>query len=186
MYIVVALIATSNTINVGADIGGMAASIEVVAGKDTWHVYPLAISIGSVLALTLLSYTVYASVLKWIGLSIFSYVVFLVQVPWGEVVRNALVPRLQFTHGYLSMLTAALGTTISPYLFVWQSSIEVEELRATPNEVPLLVLLLAVARNKKVMGEFVISRQLAAVGSVAAVLMFASAVLTVGDLAGIC
>lgn len=141
MYLVVALIAISNTINVGADIGGMAASIEMVAGADTWHMYPLAISIVSVLALTLLSYPVYVSVLKWIGLSIFSYVavVFFVHVPWGEVARSVFVPRLQFTHGYLSMLTAALGTTISPYLFIWQSSIEVEEQRATRFEAPVRI-----------------------------------------------
>lgn len=141
MYLVVALIAISNTINVGADIGGMAASIELVAGADSWHLYPLAISVVSVLALTLLSYTVYANVLKWIGLSIFSYVavVFFVHVPWADVARNAFLPQLQFTHGYLSMLTAALGTTISPYLFIWQSSIEVEEQRATPHEVPVRI-----------------------------------------------
>jgi NRAMP (natural resistance-associated macrophage protein)-like metal ion transporter len=139
LYAVVLLIAISNTINIGADIGGMAAALELVIGSDRWHLYPLAISAVSVLALTFLSYAVYSSLLKWIGLCVFAYVgiVFFVQIPWGQVARDTLVPTVEFSHGYLSMLTAVLGTTISPYLFIWQSSIEVEEQRADPDEQPV-------------------------------------------------
>ena len=141
MYAVLLLVTVSNIINIGADIGGMAASIELVAGRDHWHLYPLAISLVSVLALTMLSYQTYTSVLKWVGLSIFAYVgiAFFVHIPWPAVGRDTLLPHLQFSHGYLSMLTAVLGTTISPYLFVWQSSLEVDEQRATPNEAPVKI-----------------------------------------------
>jgi Mn2+/Fe2+ NRAMP family transporter len=104
-------------------------------------VYPLAISLVSVLALTLLSYQVYSSVLKWVGLCVFAYVgiAFFAHIPWPLVARDSLVPHVHFSHGYLSMLTAVLGTTISPYLFVWQSSIEVEEQRADPDEAPVRI-----------------------------------------------
>jgi Mn2+/Fe2+ NRAMP family transporter len=65
--------------------------------------------------------------------------VFFVQVPWAQVARDTLVPNIEFSHGYLSMLTAVLGTTVSPYLFIWQAALEVEEQRATPHEVPVRV-----------------------------------------------
>jgi NRAMP (natural resistance-associated macrophage protein)-like metal ion transporter len=141
LYLVVVLIAISNTINIGADIAGMAASLDMVLGKDRLHVYPFAISIGSVVALACLSYPVYVSLLKWLGLCVFAYVgiVFFVQVPWAQVARDTLVPNIEFSHGYLSMLTAVLGTTVSPYLFIWQAALEVEEQRATPHEVPVRV-----------------------------------------------
>lgn len=139
LYIVVVLIAISNIINIGADIGAMAAAMELIVGKDRWHVFPLAISLFSVVALTFLSYSVYSSVLKWLGVCVFSYVgvVLFVRVPWGEVLWNTLVPRLRLTDDYLTMLTAVMGTTVSPYLFIWQSSLEVEEQRADPHERPV-------------------------------------------------
>lgn len=140
-FAVVGLIAVSNIINIGADISGMAASLELVTGRDRWHLYPVAISLVSVLALTLLSYQVYSSLLKWFGLCVFAYVgiAFFEHIPWPAVARDTLIPHVHFSHGYLSMLTAVLGTTISPYLFVWQSSIEVEEQRADPVEAPVRI-----------------------------------------------
>ncbi|TFW30539.1 NRAMP family divalent metal transporter [Massilia horti] len=139
LYLVVVLISISNIINIGADIGGMAAALELIAGPDKLHVYPLAISLLSIAALTFLSFGTYSSLLKWVGLSIFAYVgiALFVEVPWGEVARFTLVPHIRLSHDYLSMLTAVMGTTISPYLFVWQSSLEVEEQRADPHEHPV-------------------------------------------------
>jgi NRAMP (natural resistance-associated macrophage protein)-like metal ion transporter len=139
LYMVVGLIAVSNVINIGADIGAMAAALELIAGKDQWHVYPLAISAISIVALTFLSYPTYVSVLKWLGVCVLSYVgiVFFVDIPWREVLHDTFVPRISFTDDYLTMLTAVMGTTISPYLFVWQSSLEVEEQHADPNEEPV-------------------------------------------------
>ncbi|MFL6673093.1 MAG: NRAMP family divalent metal transporter [Massilia sp.] len=89
--------------------------------------------------MTFLSYNAYSSVLKWIGLCIFSYVgvAFFVGIPWARVAHDVFVPHLQLSNEYLSILTAVMGTTISPYLFVWQSSLEVEEQRATPGEHPV-------------------------------------------------
>ena len=69
--------------------------------------------------------------MKWLTLFLFAYViaVFLVQVPWGQVLHDLVIPKLQWTSGYWMMIVALLGTTISPYLFFWQASQEVEELR---------------------------------------------------------
>jgi NRAMP (natural resistance-associated macrophage protein)-like metal ion transporter len=141
LYLVVVLIAISNTINIGADVGAMAAVMELVLGKDPWHLYPVAISVVSVVALTFLSYAVYSSLLKWVGMCIFAYVgvVFFVEIPWADVARDTFVPRIELSHAYLTMLTAVLGTTISPYLFIWQSSLEVEEQRADPLEKPVRI-----------------------------------------------
>src|SRR5262249_24442307 len=75
-------------------------------------------------------YDDYARILRWLTLSLFSYVavVFLVRVPWGEALRGALVPEVRLASEHITALVAVLGTTISPYLFFWQSAQEVEEL----------------------------------------------------------
>jgi NRAMP (natural resistance-associated macrophage protein)-like metal ion transporter len=139
LYLIVFLIVVSNTINIGADIAGMSAALELIIGPDRVHLYPILISLGSVLGLTFFSYNTYSAILKWIGVSIFSYVgvAFFVEIPWARVARDMFLPHLQLSPAYLSMLTAVMGTTISPYLFVWQSSLEVEEQRATPGEQPV-------------------------------------------------
>jgi NRAMP (natural resistance-associated macrophage protein)-like metal ion transporter len=136
---VVLLIAVSNTINIGADIGAMAAALELIAGKDRWHIFPMLIAVGSVAALTFLSYPTYASLLKWGCLSVFSYfgIVLFVQISWSEVLRDTFLPSIRLSGDYLMMMVAVLGTTISPYLFFWQSSLEVEQQRVTPGEEPI-------------------------------------------------
>jgi NRAMP (natural resistance-associated macrophage protein)-like metal ion transporter len=139
LYTVVLLMAVSNIINIGADIGAMAAALELVVGRDRWHLFPVLIGVGSVGALMALPYPTYASLLKWLGISVFSYfgIALFVKVPWGQVVHDLAIPTLHFTDDYLTMLVAVLGTTISPYLFIWQSSVEVEEQRADPEEAPV-------------------------------------------------
>ena len=81
----------------------------------------------------------YAPILKWLTLALFSYVatVFVVDVPWTDAIDAALRPQLSFHKKYVATLVAVLGTTISPYLFFWQASQEVEEQRATPGHEPL-------------------------------------------------
>jgi NRAMP (natural resistance-associated macrophage protein)-like metal ion transporter len=139
LYTVVLLMAVSNIINIGADIGAMAAALELVVGRDRWHLFPLLIGGGSAMALILMPYPTYASLLKWLGITVFSYfgIALFVKIPWAQVGHDLLLPQLRFTSEYLMMLVAVLGTTISPYLFIWQSSVEVEEQRADPEEAPL-------------------------------------------------
>ncbi|HEY8099528.1 MAG TPA: divalent metal cation transporter [Burkholderiaceae bacterium] len=139
LYFIVLLLFVANTLNVGADIGAMAASLELLAGKDRFHIFPLIFGAVSLLAPVCLSYRSYSSVLKWVSFSVFSYVgvVFFIQVPWQDVLHDTLLPAISLTDDYLMMLVAVLGTTISPYLFFWQSSLEVEEQHVTPGEEPL-------------------------------------------------
>ena len=85
----------------------------------------------TVLLQVFVPYRKLAPVLKWLTLFLFAYViaVFLVRVPWTQVLYDLVIPKLQWTSGYWMMIVALLGTTISPYLFFWQASQEVEELR---------------------------------------------------------
>ena len=91
----------------------------------------------------------YAPILKWLTMALFAYVgtVFLVDVPWSEVARGTLLPSVTFDSSYLVTLVAVFGTTISPYLFFWQASQEVEEQRAAPGEEPLIVAPAQATRN---------------------------------------
>lgn len=139
LYFVVALILIANTINIGADISAMAAALELLTGRDRFHLYPLLFGAVSLIGEVFLSYRTYSAVLKWISLSVFAYVgiVLFVQIPWTQVARDTLLPNITLTESYMTMLVAVLGTTISPYLFFWQSSLEVEEQRVTPGEEPV-------------------------------------------------
>jgi Mn2+/Fe2+ NRAMP family transporter len=79
-------------------------------------------------------YTSYVSVLKWLTLSLFAYfgTVMVVHIPWEEMVRGLFIPTLSATTTFWTSVVAILGTTISPYLFFWQASQEVEEVEAAP------------------------------------------------------
>ena len=127
---VVALLVLANTINIAADISAMGEALALVAGGAK-HFYSLAFGVVTVLLQVLVPYRRLAPILKWLTLFLFSYVIaaLLVQVTWGQVLHDLLIPKLQWTSAYWMMLVALLGTTISPYLFFWQASQEVEELR---------------------------------------------------------
>ena len=139
---VVALLLVANVINLGADLGAMGAALRLLVGGSS-HLYTVAFGILCVLAEVFLSYPVYAGFLKWLTLSLFTYVavVFAVHVPWDQALLATLVPHLSMDHDQAMALVAVLGTTISPYLFFWQSSLEVEDglrrgvrpLRLTPD-----------------------------------------------------
>ena len=126
----VALLVIANTINIAADIAAMGEALQLVAGGGE-HFHSMAFGVVTVLLQVFVPYRKLAPILKWLTLFLFSYViaVFMVQVPWGKVLYDLVVPKLQWTSGYWMMIVALLGTTISPYLFFWQASQEVEELR---------------------------------------------------------
>jgi Mn2+/Fe2+ NRAMP family transporter len=81
----------------------------------------------------------YVSVLKWLTLSLFAYfgTVMVVDIPWGEVARGLFIPTISANTTFWTSVVAILGTTISPYLFFWQASQEVEDVEATPERDPL-------------------------------------------------
>ena len=83
--------------------------------------FVVALGVATLIAILFLPYSTYVKYLKWLTLSLFTYVgvIFFVHVPWGSVLRATLVPHVQITKDYLAALAAVLGTTISPYLFFW-------------------------------------------------------------------
>ena len=139
LYFVVGLLVVANTINIGADLGAMAAALELLIGGPLW-LYIALFGLLSVALETFVRYSRYVSVLKWLTLSLFAYVgvALIVHVPWGTVVHNLIVPQVSLTAAYLTVVVALLGTTISPYLFFWQAESEVEETRERRGAQPLL------------------------------------------------
>ncbi|KKU45031.1 MAG: Natural resistance-associated macrophage protein, partial [Microgenomates group bacterium GW2011_GWC2_46_7] len=128
LYGVVSLIVVANTINIGANIGAMAASIQLVIPIhfSFWTVTFTAV----ILILEIFtSYKVYSRILKWLSLSLISYLLtlFIVKAPWPEILRATFVPHVELTPAFLFIITGVLGTTISPYMFFWEASEEVEE-----------------------------------------------------------
>jgi Mn2+/Fe2+ NRAMP family transporter len=121
----------ANAINVGADLAGMADAAEMLSGIKS-HYFIVVFGVGISCATIWLPYARLAGVLKWLALSLFAYVItaFVVGVDWSVVVRAALIPSVPPGHDGWATLVAILGTTISPYLFYWQASSEVEEQKA--------------------------------------------------------
>ena len=118
----------ANTINVGADLAGMADASEMLTGINSrWLVPIFGIAIGY--ASIRCRYEQIARILKWLALALFAYVItgLLVRPDWSQVLVATFVPTLPKGHEMWATLVAILGTTISPYLFFWQSSLEVEE-----------------------------------------------------------
>jgi len=127
LYISVVLVAIANTLNIAADLASMAAALNLILpipqmlGVVAFAVVILALEV-------FVPYHRYAKFLRWLCLSLAAYmaVLFVVQVPWGEVGMNAVVPHFFWTKADIALLIAMAGTTISPYLFFWQSAEEVE------------------------------------------------------------
>lgn len=123
----VALLA-ANVFNLGADLAGMADAVEVLTGFDS-HVWVVVFAVGIGWATVRLRYAALASAFKWLALVLFAYVITAIQVGphWGAVLRDTFWPTLPRSGEAAATLVALLGTTISPYLFFWQASQEVEE-----------------------------------------------------------
>ena len=124
---VIALL-VANTINIGADLAGMADAAAMLSGINShWFVVAFALLISW--ATVRLQYKQIANVLKWLVLVLFAYPItaFVVGADWGQVLRDTLIPSMPRTRDEWATLVAILGTTISPYLFFWQTSEEVEE-----------------------------------------------------------
>jgi len=128
LYFCVALLFIANTINVGADLGAMAAASQLLLGLP-FIAWLIIITVFSLALQILVPYPAYARILKYLTLSLFAYVVvtFVVDQPWREIVVRTFVPKFLFTKEYLLNIVAILGTTISPYLFFWEADQEAEE-----------------------------------------------------------
>lgn len=129
LYAAVVGLFAANTINVGADLGAIAAAINLLVPPLPIAplVFPIALAI---LALQLWgSYRLIARIFKWLTLALFAYVgsALLAKPDWGQVLGATIIPTIRFDQAFLATLVAILGTTISPYLFFWQATQEVEE-----------------------------------------------------------
>jgi NRAMP (natural resistance-associated macrophage protein)-like metal ion transporter len=128
LYLTVALVLAANTINVGADLGGMAAALRLVLPVGF---LPAAatFAVAIVVLEVVVPYRAYAGILKWLSVSLLAYaaVALLVAEPWSEILKATFVPRLDLSFASLFIVTGVLGTTISPYMFFWEASEEVEE-----------------------------------------------------------
>jgi NRAMP (natural resistance-associated macrophage protein)-like metal ion transporter len=135
----VGLLFVANTINIGADLSAMGAAARLVVGGSQ-HLYTLLFAVGSLLLVVLVPYSRYVGVLKWLTFSLFAYVgvIFTVHIDWRAVGIGAVVPRFELSGDSLTLIVAIFGTTISPYLFFWQGSQEVEDEEADPKARPLL------------------------------------------------
>ncbi|MHC4041589.1 Nramp family divalent metal transporter [Bradyrhizobium sp. 23AC] len=138
MWSMIVLLFIANTINVAADLGAMGDALKLLIGGPG-TLYVVVFGAVSVIAQIFFNYERYVSILKWLTLVLFAYVIalFLAKVPWGEALKGLLIPKLKWDGPFLTTLVAILGTTISPYLFIWQSSQEAEEQRIDPEKKPL-------------------------------------------------
>ena len=133
----VGLLLVVNTINIGADLSAMGASAELVVGTGR-HWFVLGFAVGSVLLQLFVPYHRYARLLKWMTLSLFAYVgvVLVVHTDWEAAIQGLVWPSI-FNGSAIVTIVALFGTTISPYLFFWQSAQEAEEIVDTPGSRPL-------------------------------------------------
>jgi NRAMP (natural resistance-associated macrophage protein)-like metal ion transporter len=140
LAILVLSLLVANTINIAADIAAMGEAAALVVPGVNKFVFAMVFGIGCVLLEVFMSYKRYVRVLKWLTLSLLAYVgvIFTVKIPWGEVALRSFVPDISFTPAFLTMVVAVFGTTISPYMFFWQSSQEVEDLGPDPEKRSLL------------------------------------------------
>lgn len=139
LHSALALLLVANIINIGADIGAMGAALHLLIGGPV-HGYVLAFGLLCLGLQILIPYHRYVPYLKWLCLALFAYVgvLFVVKIPWLQVLKATLLPRISLHRDSLTAIVAILGTTISPYLFFWQASEEVEEQQKNPEEHPLL------------------------------------------------
>ena len=136
---IVALLLVANTINIGADLGAMGDALALLIGGP----HLLYVVLFGAFCATLqiyVPYNSYASVLRWLTLALFSYfgTILVVKIPWGELARGFLIPTFTADAAFWTMVVAILGTTISPYLFFWQASQEVEENKRIAERKPLV------------------------------------------------
>src|SRR6202041_2782317 len=134
LYAAVGLLLVANTINIAADVATMGDVLALMVGGNR-HLLTVALVAASLTAQVVVPYHSYIKFLKWVTLSLLSYaaVLFTVRVPWHEVALRTFAPRLTFDAATATVVVGVFGTTISPYLFFWQCSEEVEDLRAQPD-----------------------------------------------------
>lgn len=129
LYICTILLFIANTFNIGANLGAMAKASQLLYPSLNFGWLVVGFAVFSVLLQIFTPYARYAKYLKWLALILFSYILsaILADLNWGEVLKNGFIPHVSFDKEQVLLICAVLGTTISPYLFFWQTSQEVEQ-----------------------------------------------------------
>lgn len=129
LYPIVLLVVCANTLNIGSDIGAMAASTQLLVPHIPFAILAIVFAFVMILLEVLIPYRVYIRLLKWLAMALFAYFItaFLINVPWLEVLKMTFIPQVDWSEQYLYIIVAIFGTTISPYLFFWQASNVVED-----------------------------------------------------------
>lgn len=130
LYICTALLFVTNTLNIGADLGAMAKGVQLLFPNAGFMSLVFGFALFSLSLQIFTTYEKYAKYLKWLALILLSYIFATLAIPeldWRELFRSSLIPTIDFSKDQILLITAVLGTTISPYLFFWQTSQEVEE-----------------------------------------------------------
>ena len=130
LYLCTFLLFSANSFNIGADLGAMAKSMQLLFPSLNFAILVLFFAVFCLVLQIFMSYKQYSKYLKWLTLVLLSYVLVAFNVPnldWSSILKNTLVPSLSFSKDHILIIAAILGTTISPYLFFWQTSQEIEE-----------------------------------------------------------
>ncbi len=129
LYPIVLLVVLANTFNIGSDIGAMAASTQLLLPAVPFGLLAVCFATIIILLEVFISYRTYVRILKWLALALFSYIItaFIVNVPWADALSATVMPHIDLNQGFLFVIVAIFGTTISPYLFFWQTSNVVED-----------------------------------------------------------
>jgi NRAMP (natural resistance-associated macrophage protein)-like metal ion transporter len=140
LRLMVGLLLVANVINLGADLGAMGDALYLVLGGAPKLLYVVLFGALCVGLEIFMQYRNYVNVLKWSTIALFSYFItaMVVDVPWLQVLHDTIVPSISLETKYIVSIVAVMGTTISPYLFFWQSSQEAEDERVDPLAHPLL------------------------------------------------
>jgi len=128
VFLAVLLLMIANIANIGADLGAMAASLEMISGIN-YAVGAVFFAVAIILLEIFVKYHVYVKFLKWLTLSVFAYIIagFMTHPNWSVIFKNSFIPHISLTKEYIFAMIAVFGTTITPYLFFWQASEEVED-----------------------------------------------------------
>jgi NRAMP (natural resistance-associated macrophage protein)-like metal ion transporter len=129
LYPVIGLVVAANTFNIGSDIGAMAASTQLLFPNAPFALLAVDFAVLMLMLEIFVSYRAYVRILKWLAMALLAYFLtaILINVPWGEALAATLVPHIELNKDFLYIIVAIFGTTISPYLFFWETSNVVED-----------------------------------------------------------
>lgn len=129
LYFATILLFFANTLNIGADLGAMAKTIQLLSPKLSFIFLVIFTGVAGLLLEVFVPYRKYTKYLKWLVIAIFSYIAtgLIINMDWSILLHDGIIPQITFSKTQILLITGILGTTISPYLFFWQTSEEIEE-----------------------------------------------------------